>query len=71
MVTWIKQQRVSTEIDSTQGEDTGTYQQFTKQWIEKGVNSGGLFLFRSMETVLRQYLPHLLMNHDINIEEVI
>ena len=56
-----------------------TYQQFTKQWVEK-VNRGGLFLisdsiyelFQSMETVLRQYLPQLSSTkHGINVEEVI
>ena len=56
-----------------------TYQQFTKQWVEK-VNRGGLFLisdsiyelFQSMETVLHQYLPQLSSTkHGINIEEVI
>lgn len=76
VVAWIKQ-RVSTEIDSTVNGDT--YQQFTKQWVEK-VNRGGLFLisdsiyelFQSMETVLRQYLPQLSSTkHGINIEEVI
>ena len=75
VVAWIKQQ-VSTEIDSTVNGDT--YQQFTKQWVEK-VNRGGLFLisdsiyelFQSMETVLRQYLPQLSTKHGINVEEVI
>ena len=76
MVTWIIQPRISTEIDSTLSGDT--YQQFTKQWVEK-VNRGGLFLisdsvyelFQSMETVLRQYLPRLSTNHGINTEEII
>ena len=56
-----------------------TYQQFTKQCVEK-VNRGGLFLisdsiyelFQSMETVLRWYLPQLSSTkHGINVEEVI
>ena len=54
VVAWIKQ--VSTDIDSTV--NGSTYQQFTKQWVEK-VNHGEFFLisdsifelFRSMETI--------------------
>lgn len=79
IVGWINQPRVSTAIDSGTSSCSGdSYQQFTKQWIEK-VNRGGLFLicdsvyelFQSMETVLRQYLHLLSTDHSVNIDQVI
>ena len=76
VVSWIAQQKVSTDIDSTS--NANTYQQFTKQWVEK-VNRGGLYLisdsmyevFHSMETVLRQYLGCLSSNHCMNVDDVV
>ena len=76
VVSWIDQQKVSTEVDSTSNADT--YQQFTKQWVEK-VNRGGLYLisdsmyefFHLMEAVPCQYLHRLSSNHGNDKEVVV